>query len=163
VSAGVSDGPDAGRPAPTVFVDADACPVKEEVYRVAARYGLGVVVATNRPLRLPAEPGVRLAVVPGSFDAVDDWIAGAAAAGDVVITADIPLAARCLERGARVLGPRGREFSEESIGDALATRALLAHLRETGVAGGGPAAFGKRDRSVFLQALDRILQAAARR
>jgi uncharacterized protein YaiI (UPF0178 family) len=151
-----------GPPAPTVYVDADACPVKDEVYRVAARYGLPVVVASNRPLRLPPEPGIRLEVVPGSFDAVDDWIAGVVVPGDVVVTGDIPLAARCLAGGARVLGPRGREFTEDAIGDALATRALLAHLRETGTVTGGPAAFGKRERSEFLQALDRLLQAAAR-
>lgn len=145
---------------PRIVVDADACPVKEEVYRVAGRCGLAVVVATNKPLRVPPEPWIRLVVVPGSFDAVDDWIAGEVGAGDVVITADIPLAGRCIAKGARALGPRGREFTEEGIGDALATRALLAHLRETGTITGGPAAFDKRDRSAFLQALDRLVQAA---
>ncbi len=121
-----------------IIVDADACPVKEEVYRVAGRCGLQVVVASNKGMRVPPEPWIRMVVVEGSFDAVDDWIAGEVAPEDIVVTADIPLASRCIGKGARVLGPRGREFTEEAIGDVLATRTLLAHLRETGTITGGP-------------------------
>jgi uncharacterized protein YaiI (UPF0178 family) len=145
-----------------ILVDADACPVKEEVYRVAARYGLEVLVVSAKGMRVPADARVRLVVAEGSFDAADDRIAGEVAPEDVVITADIPLAARCLEKGARVLGPRGRAFTEESIGDALATRQLLAHLRDGGALTGGPAPFAKRDRSLFLQKLDEMAQAAMR-
>ena len=151
-----------GPPPLRIFVDADGCPVKEEVYRVGARLELEVVVATNRWMRVPLGDRVRLAVIEGGFDAVDDWIAGAVVPGDVVVTADVPLAARCLEAGARVLGPRGREFAEESIGDALATRALLADLRQGGLAGTGPAPFDQRDRRHFLQELDRLVQASLR-
>lgn len=139
-------------------MDADACPVKDEVYRVAARYGLKVFVVTNASMRTPREGDVELVVVPGSFDAADDWIAGRAGAGDVVVCTDIPLAARCLERGAAVLRPNGKRFTPENIGDALASRELLANLRDMGAIGGGPPPFDRKDRSNFLQKLDQVIQ-----
>lgn len=141
-----------------VYVDADACPVKEETYRVAKRHGLKVTLVSNSRMRVPAEDWVELVIVQGDLDAADHWIAEHAEAGDVVITADIPLAGRCLAKGAQVLGPRGEPFTEESIGDALATRELLAHLRESGAVGGGPPPFDKRDRSRFLHRLDEMLR-----
>ncbi len=147
---------------PGIFVDADACPVKEEVYRVARRYGVRVTLVADAWMRTPDDGGIELVVVKGDFDAADDWIAEHVGAGDVVITADIPLAARCLEQGARVLGIKGREFTEDSIGEALASRELMSELRDLGVATGGPAPFDKRDRSTFLQRLDEILQSVAR-
>lgn len=141
----------------TILVDADACPVKKEIFRVAGRYGVPVVVVANSWMRLPLDAAITLEVVDGGFDAADDWIAEHASAGDVVVTADILLAARCLEAGAEVLGPSGRPFTEENIGDAIATRELLAELRQAGSAGPGPAPFSARERSKFLQELDRIL------
>jgi uncharacterized protein YaiI (UPF0178 family) len=145
-----------------IYVDADACPVKDEVYRVARRYGIKVFVVSNSPLRVPQEDLIELVVVRGGFDAADDWIAERAEAGDIAITADIPLAERCLARGARVLGPKGLEFTEGAIGDALATRALLDMLRQSGTFGGGPAPFAKSDRSRFLSKLDELVHAARR-
>jgi uncharacterized protein YaiI (UPF0178 family) len=147
---------------PTVFVDADACPVKDEVVRVAERYALDVVLVANAWMRVPPKERVRLEVVPGDFDAADDWIAEHAGEGDVVVTADLPLASRCLAKGARVIGPNGREHTEDNIGDALAGRELMQQLRDMGLAGGGPAPFGKKDRSRFLQSLDRVIQALRR-
>ena len=147
---------------PEIFVDADACPVKQEVYRVAERYGLRVTLVSNQWIRAPAEVWIRLEVVGNALDAADDWIAERVAAGDIVVSEDIILASRCLESGARVLNPRGREFTDESIGDALATRELMAHLRELGTVTGGPAPFEKRDRSQFLQRLDAIVQSVRR-
>jgi len=143
---------------PGIFVDADACPVKQEVYRVARRYGVRVTLVADSWMRIPDEDGIELVVVEGDFDAADDWIVEHAGAGDVVITGDIPLAARCLKLGARVLGLKGREFTEDSIGEALASRELMSDLRDLGVATGGPAPFDKRDRSRFLQRLDAIVQ-----
>lgn len=140
-----------------IYVDADACPVKDETYRVAARHGLKVWVVANQSMRTPREGDVELVVVPGGFDAADDWIAERAGAGDIVISQDIPLAARCLERGAVVLRPNGSRFTEDNIGDALASRELLSQLRDMGTIGGGPPPFGKKDRSAFLQALDRVI------
>src|SRR5436305_8173296 len=145
-----------------IYVDADACAVKEEVYRVARRYGIKVYVVSNAPLRVPAEDLIALVVVRGGFDAADDWIAARVGPGDIAITADIPLAERCLVRGARVLGPKGLEFTEGAIGDALATRALLDMLRQSGSFGGGPAPFAKADRSRFLAKLDETLHAVRR-
>ena len=145
-----------------IYVDADACPVKDEVYRVATRYDLHVYVVSNTWLKVPRGDWAELVVVPGDFDAADDWIVEKVEAGDIVITADIPLAARCLEKQARVLGSTGREFSEESIGDALATREMMSQLRDSGTISGGPAPFGKQDRSRFLQSLDRNIQAVMR-
>ena len=145
-----------------IYVDADACPVKDEVYSVAARYELCVFVVANARMRVPAGMGVELVVVDSGFDAADDWIAERARGGDVVITSDIPLAARCLAVGARVLGTDGRPFSEESIGSALASRQLNAELRERGVLGGGPRALAEKDRSRFLSRLDQLVQAGLR-
>ncbi|HWE38971.1 MAG TPA: YaiI/YqxD family protein [Isosphaeraceae bacterium] len=146
----------------SIYVDADACPVKDEIYRVARRHGVKVFVVANATMRVPAEATVELVVVRGGFDAADDWIAERAGLGDVVVTADIPLADRCLRRGARVLGPKGDVFTEDAIGEALATRALLDMLRQSGQFTGGPAPFAKADRSRFLSRLDDLLHAARR-
>ncbi len=140
-----------------IFVDADGCPVKEEVYRVAGRYGLHVTLAANSRFRVPDDEQIELVVVGDGFDEADDWIVDHLHGNDIVITADIPLAARCLEKGARVLGHKGRVFTEESIGDALASRELLSQLRDTGVMTGGPAPFARKDRSRFLQRLDALV------
>ncbi len=145
----------------TIYIDADACPVKDEVYRVAARYGMCVAVVANAPLRVPAVSNVELVVRPG-FGAADDWIAEQAGAGDVVVTADIPLAARCVAKGARVLDPKGREFTDRDVGAALATRDLMEQLRQSGVATGGPAPMTPKDRSRFLSKLDEAVNAARR-
>jgi len=145
-----------------IFVDADSCPVKQEVYRVAARHGLSVTLVSNSSIRLPEKAAVKLVVVDGGLDAADDWITEHAAASDIVVTADIPLASRCIKKGARVIGPKGRLFSEESIGDALATRELMNQLRDLGDIQGGPAPFEKRDRSRFLHQLDEVIQTLLR-
>src|SRR4051794_2142961 len=145
-----------------IYVDGDACPVKEEVYRVAWRHGVKVLVVANAPMRVPTEDLIELVVVRGGFDAADDWIAERAGPGDVVVTADIPLADRGLKQGARVLGPKGDVFTEDSIGEALATRALLDMLRQSGQFTGGPAAFAQADRSRFLSRLDEALHAIRR-
>ena len=146
-----------------IYVDADACPVKEEVYRVARRHGLSVTLVANSWMRTPREGWVELVVVEGGMDVADDWIAERAEAGDVVITSDIPLASRSLERGAEVLSPSGRRFTDDMIGDALASREIAEHLREIGVGSGGPAPFGKKDRSRFLQALEEAIRRAVRK
>jgi len=140
-----------------IFIDADGCPVKQEVYRVAQRYSLHVTVVANSRIRIPHGEGNKLVVVKGQYDAVDDWIVEHVATNDIVVSADILLAERCLDKGARVLGPRGDEFTQDSIGEALAGRALLAHLRELGTITGGPAPFENRDRSRFLQRLDETI------
>jgi len=147
-----------------IFVDADACPVKDEVYRVAKRYGVPVVLVANQWMRVPLEDWIELVVVKeaGDLDDADHHIAEAAEAGDIVVTDDIILASRCLEKGSRALTPRGRIFTPESIGEALATRELMADLRESGAITGGPAPFEKRDRSSFLQRLDELVQAVRR-
>jgi len=145
-----------------VYVDADGCPVKGETYRVAERYGLKVILVSDSRMRVPDEKWIELVVVSGGFDAADDWIAEHIQENDIVITGDIPLASRCLKQGARVLSPRGRVFREDSIGQALATRDFLAHLRELGMDSGGPAPLERRDRSQFLQRLDEIVQALRR-
>jgi len=142
-----------------IYIDADACPVKEETYKVADRYSVDVCVVANSWMRTPHNERVTLQVVPGDFDAVDDWIADHAGSGDIVVTADIPLAARCIESGARVLGTRGKEFTEAGIGDALAMRALKDHLRQAGEITGGPPPMDKRSRSRFLSKLDEIVNA----
>jgi uncharacterized protein YaiI (UPF0178 family) len=144
---------------PHIYVDADACPVKAEVVKVAERHGLAVVFVANAWLTVPRAPRVRVQVVSGAFDAADDWIAGQVQRDDVVVTADIPLAARCVKSGARVLGPSGKPFTDDNIGNALATRELMADLRAYGV-GGGPPPFGPKDRSRFLEALERVLREA---
>ena len=142
----------------TILVDADACPVKEEVYRVADRYKAQVRVVSNSPFRVPVSERVKRVVVDDGFDAADDWIAENADARSVVITADILLAERCLKAGSRVLKHDGREFDAASIGSAIATRAIMEDLRAgmDGL-GGGPPPFSKADRSRFLQALDRVM------
>jgi len=145
-----------------LYVDADACPVKDELYRVARRYELKVFVVANAPLRVPTDELIELVVVSGGFDVADDWIAERAVKGDIVITSDIPLAGRCLESGARVLGPKGFEFTEDAIGDALATRALHDMLRQSGAFTGGPSPLVKADRSRFLAKLDELVHAARR-
>ena len=147
---------------PGIFVDADACPVKEEVYRVAQRYGIKVTLVSNAWLRAPKEEWLELVIVDGELDAADSWIIEHVAKNDIVVSADIPLASECLKKGVRVLGPRGRPFTEDSIGAALATRELMSHLRDMGEMTGGPPPFQKRDRSQFLQALDRMIQAIRR-
>ncbi len=146
----------------TIYIDADACPVKDEVYRVARRYAMQVKVVANAPLRVPADARIELVVQTG-FGAADDWIAEQAGPGDIVITADIPLAARCLEREARVLGPKGIPFTENDIGSVLAVRDLLSDLRQGGETGlGGPAPMTAKDRSRFLGKLDELVTAARR-
>ena len=147
---------------PHIYVDADACPVKPEAYRVAKRYDLRVTLVAGAWMRIPNEPNVSLEVVDQGFDSADDWIVAHATRNDIVITADIPLAARCLERGAYVIGPTGRPFTESNIGDAIATRTLLADMRGAGLDTGGPAPFDPRDRSRFLQALDEAVHALRR-
>ncbi len=146
-----------------IFVDADGCPVKQEIYRVARRYGLKVTLVSNSRMRTPQEDWLKAVVVAGQFNAADDWIVEHVSRNDIVITGDIPLASRCLEKGAQVIAPTGRVFSEEGIGDALATRELLSHLRDLGTITGGPAPFDKRDRSRFLQRLDETIQAIRNR
>ena len=145
-----------------IFIDGDACPVKDEVYAVAARIGLAVVVVANQRINVPADLGVEMVVVEKGADAADDWIAEEIRASDIVITADIPLAARCLEVGAFALGTNGREFTSDSIGSALATREIKASIRESGVSTGGPPPLTGRDRSRFSNALDRVVHAAMR-
>jgi len=146
----------------TIYVDADGCPVKNEVYRVAKRFGLRVSLVSNSRMGIPKEELFKLVIVDEGFNAADDWIVEQVRGNDIVVSADIPLAARCLEKGARVIDPRGRVFSQESIGDALANRQLMAYLRDMGNMTGGPAPFEKKDRSRFLQRLDDIIQAAVR-
>jgi uncharacterized protein YaiI (UPF0178 family) len=148
---------------PRILVDADACPVKEEIYRVAFRREVPVVVVSNQRLRVPEHPLVSRQVVSDAFDAADDWIAEAAGPGTVVITGDILLAERCLKKGAAVLGHNGKPFTSASIGGALAMRAIMADLRAGGDVVGGPAPFAKADRSRFLQALDEAIVAAKRK
>lgn len=145
-----------------IYIDADGCPVKDEVYRVARRYDMPVKVVANDSLRVPTDRLVERVLVSGDFDAADDWIVENAGPGDIVITADVPLASRAVKKGARVLGPKGREFTEESVGDALATRDLMDHLRQMGIQTGGPAPFEKKDRSNFLMKLDEIINAQRR-
>ena len=145
-----------------IYVDADACPVKREVLRVAGRHGLVVHMVSNGWLRVAEAPLVRRVVVPDGPDAADDWIAANIRSGDIAITADIPLAARCLENGAGALGPNGKPFTEAGIGMALAMRDLNAHLRDTGEVKGVNPNFSKRDRARFLDALERQIQQALR-
>jgi len=147
-----------------IYVDADACPVREEVYRVAARLRLEVFVVSNgsRPIRPPAAPNVSMVLVGDNADAADDWIAERITAEDVCVTSDIPLASRCLKKGARVVSPTGTHWTPANIGNALAGREISRHLRELGTNTSGPAPFTKRDRSRFLGALDTALQAALR-
>jgi uncharacterized protein YaiI (UPF0178 family) len=148
--------------APRILVDADACPVKDEIYRVAFRRDVAVRVVSNARIRIPDHPLVERMVVSDAFDAADDWIADHADAKSVVVTADILLADRCLKAGAAVIAPNGKPFTAGSIGNAVAVRAIMADLRAGGDVVGGPAPFGKADRSRFLQALDETLVRLAR-
>jgi hypothetical protein len=142
-----------------IFVDADACPVKDEVYRVAARHGLPVFVVANQRINVPRNPHIEMKVVSGLFDAADDWIVEQLTSTDVALTSDLLLASRCLKKGARVLDPKGRVFTDDNIGDVLASREISAFLRDMGAGGGGPAPYSPRDRSNFLQALENQIQA----
>ncbi|HEX2252066.1 MAG TPA: YaiI/YqxD family protein [Thermoanaerobaculia bacterium] len=146
-----------------ILVDADACPVKQEIYRVAGRYGLPVTLVANSWMRTPDDPRITLEVVDAGMDEADDRIVEQVGPDDVVVTADIPLASRCLEKGARVLGTSGQPFTEDNIGSAVATRDLMAELRSAGELTGGPAPLTKADRSRFLQKLDEMIQAIRRR
>lgn len=149
---------------PAILVDGDACPVKDEIYMVALRHQLPVTVVSNSYFRIPEHPLISRKIVSDGFDAADDWIAEKAGISSIVVTADIPLADRCLKAGARVLAPSGKPFTDDSIGTALATRSIMAD-RRVGVAGigaGGPAPFSKADRSRFLSALDAAIMAAKR-
>ena len=142
-----------------IVVDADSCPVKEEVYRIARRYELRVTLVANSQMHISNEDWLKLVVVGNQFDAADDWIVEYITRNDIVISGDIPLASRCLKKGARVLAPNGRVFTDDSIGNTLATRDFMSHLRDIGTITGGPPPLGKRDRSRFLQSLDGIIQA----
>jgi uncharacterized protein YaiI (UPF0178 family) len=146
----------------TIFIDADACPVKDEVFRVSGRLGLKTFVVSNAWMRLPDDPLIERVVVPAGPDVADDWIAERAGKGSVVVTNDVPLADRCVKVGARVVAPSGRVFDAASIGMALATRDLMEDLRSTGQITGGPAPFGPKQRSAFLQSLDREVRRAAK-
>jgi uncharacterized protein YaiI (UPF0178 family) len=145
-----------------IFVDADACPVKEEVYRVAARYGLETVVVSNRFIQIPTSPLIERRIVEAGPDVADDWIAAEAGAGDIVVTNDIPLADRVLKKAGQVIAPNGRAFTADSIGQALASRAVMEHIRSTGEVTGGPKPFARADRSRFLQALDEAVHRGRR-
>ena len=145
-----------------VFIDADACPVKEEVFRVAGRYELSVTLVANSRMRVPDDESIVLEIVGDGPDVADDWIVEHAEADDIVVTADIPLASRCLEKGARVLSTTGKVLTEDNIGGAVAIRDLLSDLRSAGEITGGPPPMKKSDRSRFLQKLDEVVQAIRR-
>lgn len=149
-------------PAFSILVDADACPVKEEIYRVAKRYGLAVKLIAGQFMRIPEDPAISLEVVAAGIDAADDRIVELVQTDDIVITGDIPLAARCLAKGAHVIGHGGKPFTPDNIGALLATRDLLSRLREGGEMLGGPPPFEKRHRSSFLQALDQAINTLRR-
>ena len=146
-----------------IYVDADACPVKDEIYRVAIRHGLPVSVVAGQFIRVPQDPLIERVAAGAAQDAADDWIAERARPGDIVITADIPLASRCVKAGAEVIAPNGKPFSEESIGMTLAMRNLMTDLRSSGEITGGPKSFSPRDRSAFLSALDQAIRRIQRR
>ena len=145
-----------------LYIDADACPVKNEVFRVARRHGLRVFLVSNSSMRIPPDEFIELIIVQEGFDAADDWIATHITETDIAVTADIPLAARCLKKGARVLDPKGRVYSKDSIGDALANREFMAFLRDMGTITGGPPPFEQKDRSRFMQRLDELIHASMR-
>jgi len=145
-----------------IYVDADACPVKDEVYKVAQRYGLRTYVVSNAFMMIPASPLIERVIVEAGPDVADDWIAEHIQTGDIAVTADIPLAERVLKAGGQALAPNGRAFTENSIGSAMAQRALMEQLRATGDIVGGPKPFDRNDRSRFLQALDEAVQRARR-
>lgn len=145
-----------------IYIDADGCAVKDEVYKVAARFKLDVVVVANSYLNVPLDPKIAMQVVSGGFDAADDWIVEQAVPKDLVITSDILLADRCVKKGVRALDAKGGEFTEDNVGSKVAGRELSAHLRNLGLARGGPAPMDKKARSNFLNKLDQILQALKR-
>jgi uncharacterized protein len=146
-----------------IYVDADACPVKDEIYRVAIRHGLPVSVVAGNFIRVPQDPLIERVAAGSGMDAADDWIAERARSGDIVVTADIPLASRCVKAGAEVIAPNGKPFSEESIGMTLAMRNLMTDLRSSGEITGGPKSYSPRDRSAFLSALDQAIRRIQRR
>ncbi|MBI1196304.1 MAG: YaiI/YqxD family protein [Phenylobacterium sp.] len=146
-----------------IFIDADACPVKDETYKVAARYGLTTWVVSNSFIQIPASPAIKRMIVDAGPDVADDWIAGEVRPGDIVVTNDIPLADRVLKAGGAAIAPNGRAFTADSIGSALAQRAIMEHIRSTGEITGGPRAFAAADRSRFLQALDLTVNREKRR
>ncbi|PVM90417.1 YaiI/YqxD family protein [Caulobacter radicis] len=146
----------------TIYIDADACPVKDETYKVAARNGLKTYVVSNSWIRVPATPAIEQIVVDAGPDVADDWIAERAGPGDVVVTNDIPLADRVLKAGGQAIAPNGRVFTSDMIGSALASRSIGEHLRSMGEVTSGPKAFGPQDRSKFLQALDQAVVKARR-
>jgi uncharacterized protein YaiI (UPF0178 family) len=156
------DAPPPGPAAPRIFIDADACPVKEETYRVAARYGLHVFVVAGTYIRVPQDPRIERVAAGAGMDAADNWIAERAGKGDIVVTADVPLAGRCVANGAEVLAPNGRAFRDSNIGMTVAVRNLLHDLRSAGEITGGPPPFSPRDRSAFLSALDAAVRRAQR-
>jgi uncharacterized protein YaiI (UPF0178 family) len=143
---------------PRIYVDADACPVKDEIYRVAARHALPVSVVAGNFIRVPPDPRIERIAAGAGMDAADDWIAERAGKGDIVITSDIPLASRCVKAGAEVIAPNGKPFTEASIGMTLAVRNLMTDLRSSGEVTGGPKSFAPRDRSAFLSALDQTIR-----
>ena len=145
-----------------IYIDADACPVKDEVYKVAQRYGLQVTLVANSFMRIPSGDWLKLVVVDKGLDEADDWIVEQAGKDDIVITGDIPLAARCLDEGALVLGHKGKPFTPENVCESLATRQLLSQLRDQGIMMGGPPPFAKKDRSLFLQQLDQMINTIKR-
>lgn len=146
-----------------IYVDADACPVKDEVYKVAERHHLPVTLVAGGFIRVPQHPLIERVAAGSGMDAADDWIAERIKPGDIVVTADIPLASRCVKAGATAIAPNGKPFTEESIGMTLAVRNLMTDLRSTGEITGGPRAFSPRDRSTFLSALDSAIRRIARR
>jgi hypothetical protein len=146
-----------------IFIDADACPVKDETYKVAARYGLKVFVVSNSFIQIPASPLIERRIVEAGPDVADDWIAGETRPGDIVVTNDIPLADRVLKAGGAAIAPNGRPFTIDSIGSALAQRSIMEHIRSTGEITGGPRPFAGADRSRFLQALDEAVNRERRR
>jgi len=146
-----------------IFIDADACPVKKEVYRVAKRYKLNVTLVANSWMRIPDESWLSLEIVKDGLDEADDWIVEKVQPNDIVISADIPLASRCLKKEASVIGPTGNPFTKDNIGDAVATRDLLTNIRSTGEITGGPPPLSKQDRSNFLQQMDNVIQSILRK
>ena len=146
-----------------IYIDADACPVKQEAYRVAGRFKLNVFLVSNTFMRVPDNKLIKPVIVDDSPDAADNWIVEKASEGDIVITADIPLASRSLKKGASVIGPAGKLFTEDNIGQIVATRNLMADLRDIGEITGGPLPFTKKDRSNFLQKLDELIHAILRK
>jgi uncharacterized protein len=146
-----------------IYVDADACPVKDEIYRVAVRHRIPVCVVAGQFIRVPQDPLIERVAAGNAMDAADDWIAERAGEGDIVVTAEIPLASRCVKAGAEVIAPNGKPFTEESIGMTLAVRNLMTDLRSSGEVTGGPKSFAPRDRSAFLSALDQTIRRIQRR